>query len=248
MSGAILVSPWLDRRIDTTKHYQNTSILRFVQDLIAPPGLGLEPEGARSGSGPVVAPYLTQRDRYAKSFAHLFTRSSSRTDCPPSIEGYGEQWNWGGAVTGATNASPIVITSNTPPPPTGSQVTISGVTGNTAANNTAANETWTITNSGFGIGPTFSLNGSTGNGAYTGGGIWAWEGESGFGFADDTEPPAPYTVELAKQYADILPGHPDSGKPITREFPTRAALSKYMQERKQAALRHYASARQQPTM
>ncbi len=67
------------------------------------------------------------------------------------------------AISGATNASPIVITSAANTFATGDQVAISGVGGNTAANGL-----WvvTVTNS-----TTFSLNGSTGNGAYTSGGI-----------------------------------------------------------------------------
>jgi phospholipase C len=367
----ILVSPWLDRGIDRTEHYQNTSILRFVQDLV----------------DPLSTIHLNERDRNAKSFAHLFTRESPRTDCPASIDGYGDQFNWGGSVTSAAGYSPIVITSSTYSPPTGSQVivsgvpnpaangtwtvtqtgsltfslnnskgsvmfplvgggtwtwpggavtdatqdspivvtttaqspptgsvvTIFGVLGNTAANgtwivkntgpytfsldgsqgsgsylsggtwispgggavtgatingdhpivitsstyspptgsvvtisgvmgNTAANGTWTVTNIDA---ATFSLDGSVGNAPYTGGGTWIVAGAPG-GSSGDDQPPAPYAVEIAKQYADVLPGHPDSGKPITREFPTRAALSTYMQERNQAALRHYASVRQKP--
>lgn len=85
-----------------------------------------------------------------------------------------------GAVTGATNASPIVITAAIRDGTltgkaagatvaghglsTGDKVTVSGVLGNTAANGQ-----WTVTviNS-----TTFSLSGSTGNGAYTTGGTW----------------------------------------------------------------------------
>lgn len=67
-------------------------------------------------------------------------------------------------VTGATNASPIVIsvagTHGLANGQTG--VVISGVLGNTAANGT-----WTITRL---TASTFSLNSSTGNGAYGGGG------------------------------------------------------------------------------
>jgi hypothetical protein len=62
------------------------------------------------------------------------------------------------------------------------------------------------------------------------------------------QPPEPYRVDIAKEYAEILPGHPDSGKPITREFPTNAALAKYVQERNQAALLYYAKGEQKPTM
>ncbi len=70
-------------------------------------------------------------------------------------------WSPGsGPVSGATNASPIQITS-----PmihqldTGDQITIADVAGNTAANGT-----WTITRIGH---TTFTLDGSSGNGAYT---------------------------------------------------------------------------------
>ncbi len=65
-------------------------------------------------------------------------------------------------ITGATNASPIVITATGHGYSTGDNVKVSGVAGNTAANGR-----WTITvidaNS-------FSLNGSAGNAAYTSGG------------------------------------------------------------------------------
>ena len=68
------------------------------------------------------------------------------------------------AVTGATNASPIVVTSTGHALNTGDAVAISGVAGNTAANGT-----FTVTKIDAN---TFSLNGSTGNGAYTSGGTW----------------------------------------------------------------------------
>ena len=76
-------------------------------------------------------------------------------------------------ITGATNASPIAITSMHHSLPTGAQVTIAGVGGNTAANGT-----WTITKvdpDGAGaltVADGFSLDGSTGNGSYTGSGTW----------------------------------------------------------------------------
>jgi len=66
-------------------------------------------------------------------------------------------------ITGATNAAPIVITANAHGYVTGQTVQIAGVGGNTAANGT-----WIITNTGTN---TFSLNNSTGNAAYTSGGI-----------------------------------------------------------------------------
>lgn len=76
-----------------------------------------------------------------------------------------------GNITGATNATPIVIhyspnTTNTTPIQTGDTVTIVNVLGNTAANGD-----WVVTV----IDPThFSLNGSTGNGAWTSGGNIYW--------------------------------------------------------------------------
>lgn len=81
-------------------------------------------------------------------------------------------WNAGpsGAITGATNATPIVITTSGTAPATGAIVTISGVAGNTAANGT-----FRVTN----LSPTtYSLQALAGNanvagnGAYTSGGNW----------------------------------------------------------------------------
>ena len=69
-----------------------------------------------------------------------------------------------GSITGATNVSPIVVTSIGHGLTTGTRVTISGVGGNTAANSTY-NVTVLTSN-------TFSLDSSTGNGAYTSGGTW----------------------------------------------------------------------------
>jgi hypothetical protein len=70
---------------------------------------------------------------------------------------------YGKAITGATNASPIVVTSTAHGFANGDVVTISKVGGNTAANGK-----WTIQNVAAN---TFELAGSTGNGAYTSGGI-----------------------------------------------------------------------------
>src|SRR5581483_1481932 len=101
----------------------------------------------------------------------LFTRwaanepvNTAGTDSAAINIGTVGSWATAGFITNATNAGPIVITSNTHGLTTGTQVQISGVLGNTAANGT-----WTITvvNSN-----SFSLNGSTGNGAYTSGGTW----------------------------------------------------------------------------
>lgn len=80
-----------------------------------------------------------------------------------------------GSITGATNASPIVITSAAHGLSTGTQVTITGVGGNTAANGT-----FTVTKIDA---STFSLNGSTGNAGYTSGGTWNVTGLYGLSIA-----------------------------------------------------------------
>lgn len=74
----------------------------------------------------------------------------------------------GGLVTGATNAAPIVITSNNHGLLNGDQVFIGGVQGNTAAN-FANSVAITVVDANH-----FSLNGSngTGSGAYLGDGSW----------------------------------------------------------------------------
>lgn len=69
-----------------------------------------------------------------------------------------------GVITGATNASPIVITSAAHGLQTGARVTVASVGGNTAANGT-----FQVTRVSA---DTFSLDGSTGNSAYTSGGTW----------------------------------------------------------------------------
>jgi len=76
----------------------------------------------------------------------------------------------GGRISGATAGGQIVITSTAHGLATGAQVCIAGVQGLTGANNVAPNPpSWTITVTGP---DTFSLNGSTGAGAYTSGGGW----------------------------------------------------------------------------
>ena len=76
--------------------------------------------------------------------------------------GYGAQSRT--ALTSATNASPIVITSVGHGLSTGDRVRIESVIGNTAANGY-----WTVTKL---TADTFSLNTSTGNAAYTSGGTF----------------------------------------------------------------------------
>jgi hypothetical protein len=73
------------------------------------------------------------------------------------------------SISGATNASPIIVSVSAPTSlATGQTVIINGVSGNTAANNSPINPFWTITAIDS---QHFSLNGSTGSGAYTSGGL-----------------------------------------------------------------------------
>src|SRR5439155_1380643 len=76
---------------------------------------------------------------------------------------------YSGAITAATNATPIEITSAGHGLADGARVRITGVVGNTAANGT-----WTITKVNN---DKFTLNGSVGNGAYTSGGKWVQGGD-----------------------------------------------------------------------
>lgn len=71
-----------------------------------------------------------------------------------------------GTVTGATNATPIVITTSNHGLNTGDSITVASVGGNTNANGT-----WVVTRVSS---STFSLDGSAGNSAYTSGGTWVW--------------------------------------------------------------------------
>lgn len=104
----------------------------------------------------------------------------------------------GYTVTNATNASPIVVTcSERCSVQTGDTVTISGVSGNTSANGS-----FTATY----VGPTqFSLQGSTGNGAYTSGGTFAVTFPSTPTIGDT------YVVEPAGYNHTIQPGGEYSG-------------------------------------
>lgn len=79
------------------------------------------------------------------------------------------QYNRAFTITNATNATPIVITtSRAHGLTTGNTVTVSGVGGNTNANTTTTITVLTTT--------TFSLDSTTGNGAYTSGGIAVYSG------------------------------------------------------------------------
>lgn len=98
-----------------------------------------------------------------------------------------------GSVEDASNDSPIEITSADHGLETGNIVTVAGVGGNTAANGT-----FQVTKTGDN---TFTLNGTTGNGAYTTGGTWQTTAQHTveLGSADTAlmTPGETYTVDLA---------------------------------------------------
>lgn len=106
--------------------------------------------------------YVPNRVLVGTTFPSTWTRSST-TNVSVTPNAF--------AVTAATNESPIKITTSTSNPggptahglATGDHVTISGVEGNTGANGN-----WTVTVTSA---TQFTLDGSSGNGNYTGGGI-----------------------------------------------------------------------------
>jgi len=126
----------------------------------APPAWGTQLAGSSSAS--VLA---TFRLSYIANILPLMSVNLAVQEYKlQSIDG----WTQGGPsnpVASATNATPIVVGSAVAHfLKTGDTVVISGSLGNTAANGT-----WVITK----VDAThFSLNGSGGNGAYTGGGLW----------------------------------------------------------------------------
>jgi phospholipase C len=75
---ALLISPWLAKGSVDHTQYQNTSILKFTEELVASPLLSS-------------IPYLTARDRNATSFVEAFNRfglTAPRTDCPSNLPYY----------------------------------------------------------------------------------------------------------------------------------------------------------------
>lgn len=150
----LLISPWLQAGI-CSDQYQNTSILRFVQDLLTPSAPGSLSLNQRDGNAPSIAPVFD----YAN-----FGLAAMRTDCPSNMPLYA-----------GTYLTPIIGEAQ--------------ITGNSA--------------------PTLEQLAA---------------------------PPAPHIVKITKKYLVGLPGHPDSGKPITRRFATVGELRAYAKERRDAAL------------
>jgi phospholipase C len=84
---ALLISPWVQKRVICSDQLQNTSILRFVEDLVA----------AQTDQP---ASSLTRRDGTAPSFENsdIWT-TSARTCCPETIALYGGFPHWGTTLT-----------------------------------------------------------------------------------------------------------------------------------------------------
>lgn len=110
---------------------------------------------AGSGSGPILGTYFAFV-RFADRFANVSDLS------PISAEFTAE--NLTGAVTGASNTTPIVINSINHGLATGSKVRVQNVGGNTGAN-----ATWIVTVLDF---DNFSLDDSEGSADFTSGGAW----------------------------------------------------------------------------
>jgi phospholipase C len=150
----LLISPWLQAGV-CRNQYQNTSILRFLQDLLTP-----SQPGSLS---------LTQRDLNAPSTAPVcdyanFGLNQMRTDCPSNVPLYA-----------GTSSTPVITEAQ--------------ITGDSD--------------------PTAEQLAAT---------------------------PAPHISRVTKKHLSGLPGHPDSGKPITRTFATVGELRAYAKERRDAAL------------
>jgi hypothetical protein len=167
--------------------------------------------------------YFEERKSIAASYApHIFSAPSDlfRLDW---VKDLGTN---AGTITGATNASPIVVTESSHGRTTGNIVTIHDVVGNTSANGT-----WKITRVDA---DTYSLDGSTGNDAYTSGGK-VFEDKNDFaiiyrkptGDADNNSPAKwlprknKIIVDSPSFTNDILIGYverPDSVSDIPAEF------------------------------
>jgi len=78
---------------------------------------------------------------------------------------------------------------------------------------------------------------STGSNAipYSDGTLTPWSPPS----STSSAKPVAYILEFLNIYVAPLPGHPDSGKPITRSFATNGDVTNYTQERTQAARQFY---------
>lgn len=113
------------------------------------------PSLSGSGAGPIVGTYY--------AYLRYVDRLDNYSNLSPISAAFTASGTTG-TITGATDATPIVVTSPGHGLTTGTTVSISGVGGNDAANNT-----WIIT---VVDANTFSLDMSSGDGTYNGGGTW----------------------------------------------------------------------------
>lgn len=107
-----------------------------------------------SGTGAIVGTYY--------AYLRFLDKDGNLSDLSPIAAAY-VATGGSGAVAGATNATPVVITSAGHGLVTGDRVKLVGVGGNDV------NDTWDVTVLSA---DAFSLDGSVGNGDYTGGGTW----------------------------------------------------------------------------
>lgn len=111
-----------------------------------------------------------------------------------------------GTITGASNATPIVITSANHGLLAGQRVTVESVGGNTAANGD-----WVVANPATN---TFELAGSVGSGAYTTGGSWHLTGQYKYSHsilaANGYDVNESYSVRLTATVGSIVGGTIDT--------------------------------------
>jgi hypothetical protein len=157
-----------------------------VQQLLWSTSLDLEPWGAVHYGDPiftpgdtVIVPVKVTWDGNTQGGNNFFLEGLNATT--GAVE-----WtsNVTGSVTGASDASPIVITSPNNGLVTGETVSVGGVLGNTSADGTF---TITVLNANQ-----FQLNGTTGNGTYTGGGEWAYSPSNSSYIEPDSSWTPPY--------------------------------------------------------
>lgn len=113
---------------------------------------------AVAGNGRVYVAVTHRRELAYVGYSDNQGGTWTAMDLPRTLEGSSH------AITDATNASPIVVTSTNHGLQTGMMVQVANVSGNTAANGV-----WRVT---FISASQFSLSNSTGNGAYSSGGTW----------------------------------------------------------------------------
>lgn len=136
------------------------------------------PTVSGSGTGAIVGTYT--------AYLRFLDGDGNYSNLSPVSTAYDAQGTTG-AIIGASNATPITITSTAHGLVTGNTVKIEAVGGNDGANNT-----WVITVTGA---DTFTLDESSGTDTYTGGGTWT----SGVGTITYTAVQAPTEAKVTRR-------------------------------------------------